>query len=91
MTHIQNINKIIIENSNQDIKLIIKLINKYCRENPSIIDIPTKVLNKNITLKDYSFNKNKNIVRIKRKSYNPSRKNAAGCNAASPTGREHSS
>ena len=69
MTHIQNINKIIIENSNQDIKLIIKLINKYCRENPSIIDIPTKVLNKNITLKDYSFNKNKNIVRIKRKSY----------------------
>ena len=78
MTHIENINKIIIENSNQDIKLIIKLINKYCRENPSIIDIPTKVLNKNITLKDYSFNKNKNIVRIKRKSYTPVPRNL-GC------------
>ncbi|WP_458453970.1 hypothetical protein [Methanobrevibacter sp.] len=66
---IENINKILKDNHDKSTKEIVKLINKYCTENPSIIEIPTKVLNKNIKVDSHSFNKCKNKIRFKAKSY----------------------
>ena len=70
MSHVENINQIINENSSKTPKEIAKLINKYCLQNPSINEIESRTLNENIKLDGYNFAKTKNIVRIKAKSKN---------------------
>ena len=68
MNHIEIINQLINDNSNKEPREIARLINKYCKQNPSINDIETRKLNLNIKLDGYHFAKTKNIVKIKAKS-----------------------
>ena len=68
MNHIENINQLINDNSNREPREIARLINKYCKQNPSINDIETRKLNLNIKLDGYQFAKTKNILKIKAKS-----------------------
>ena len=68
MNHIEIINQLINDNSYKEPREIARLINKYCKQNPSINDIETRKLNLNIKLDGYNFAKTKNIVKIKAKS-----------------------